>query len=98
MLEIEGLSVSFRSENQIIRAVDNVSFQLRRGETLVIVGERDWPDIRRMADILGSSIEGARKVVLAGAGHVPNMEQPDEFNRTVLEFLHDVEAPSPDWT
>jgi peptide/nickel transport system ATP-binding protein len=39
LLEIEDLSVSFRSENQIIRAVDNVSFQLRRGETLGIVGE-----------------------------------------------------------
>jgi pimeloyl-ACP methyl ester carboxylesterase len=29
----------------------------------------------------------ARKVVIRDAGHMVNMEKPEEFNREVLEFL-----------
>lgn len=36
---------------------------------------------------LAQGIHGARKVVIADAAHVPNMERPDQFNRTVLDFL-----------
>jgi pimeloyl-ACP methyl ester carboxylesterase len=59
---------------------------------LVIVGEKDSPDFHRIAGILREGIPGARKVVIPGAGHVVNMECPDEFNRTVLDFLRDVEV------
>ncbi len=55
--------------------------------TLVIVGDRDVPDIQRIADVLEQGIPGARKVVMTNAAHVPNMEWPDEFNRIVLDFL-----------
>ncbi|MGZ6322268.1 MAG: alpha/beta fold hydrolase [Ktedonobacterales bacterium] len=55
--------------------------------TLVIVGDRDTPDIKRIADLLAQGIHGARKVVIADAAHVPNMEWPEQFNCTVLDFL-----------
>ena len=55
--------------------------------TLVIVGDRDVRDIQRIADALEQGIPNARKVVMADAAHVPNMEWPDEFNRIVLDFL-----------
>ncbi|MDP2675488.1 MAG: hypothetical protein Q8Q00_11390 [Dehalococcoidia bacterium] len=32
-------------------------------------------------------IPGARLVVIPGAGHVSNMEQPERFNAEVREFL-----------
>ncbi|WP_421723236.1 ABC transporter ATP-binding protein [Bauldia sp.] len=38
-LEVSGLSVEFRLLGQSIKAVNNVSFSLKRGETLCVVGE-----------------------------------------------------------
>jgi pimeloyl-ACP methyl ester carboxylesterase len=55
--------------------------------TLIIVGDRDRPEIVVRADILERSIQDARKVVMPETAHLPNMESPVEFNRVVLEFL-----------
>ena len=58
--------------------------------TLVMVGELDDASIATMGDLLTTRIRGARKVTMSGAAHVPNMEQPDEFNQRVLAFLQQV--------
>lgn len=55
--------------------------------TLVVSGEYDHPDIRAIASLLAAAIENAREVVIAGAGHMANLDQPAEFNRVVLTFL-----------
>jgi oligopeptide transport system ATP-binding protein len=39
LLNVENLSTSFHTRNGVVRAVQDVSFQLERGETLGIVGE-----------------------------------------------------------
>ena len=39
LLEVHDLSVSFATEDGIVRAVDAVSFRLERGKVLGIVGE-----------------------------------------------------------
>ncbi len=39
IIEIKNLSVSFKTDNKILTAVDNVSFYLEKGKTLGIVGE-----------------------------------------------------------
>jgi oligopeptide/dipeptide ABC transporter ATP-binding protein len=39
LLQVEGLRVSFATEEGVVRAVDNVSFSLQAGEVLAIVGE-----------------------------------------------------------
>lgn len=58
-----------------------------RAPTLIIVGDRDQPDLLENAELLASGIAGARKVVIPGAAHMVNMERPQEFNRIVLDFL-----------
>lgn len=55
--------------------------------TLVVVGEREVPDFRAVAEVLVARIPGARRVVLPGVGHMVNMEDPGSFNRIVLDFL-----------
>jgi pimeloyl-ACP methyl ester carboxylesterase len=52
--------------------------------TLCIVGALDNPEINRAADVIVAGIAGARKEVIKGAAHIPNMEQPDVFNRILF--------------
>ncbi len=54
--------------------------------TLVLVGAEDRPFLAA-ADYMAERIPGATKVVLAGAGHASNLDQPEAFNRSVLGFL-----------
>jgi len=54
--------------------------------TLVLVGADDTPFLTA-ADVMASKIPGATKVILDGAGHAANMDQPEAFDRAVLAFL-----------
>ncbi len=58
-----------------------------RVPTLVIVGERDKERFQRIADLFASKIRVVRKVKLANVGHMPQMEDPDAFNDTLVDFL-----------
>ena len=55
--------------------------------TLVLVGELDRPEMLEIAEKLEAGIPDARRETIAGAAHVTNMEQPEAFDRLVLEFL-----------
>jgi pimeloyl-ACP methyl ester carboxylesterase len=55
--------------------------------SLVVVGDSDQPFTLAAADLLASELPNARKVVMRGTAHLPNMERPEEFNGIVLEFL-----------
>jgi pimeloyl-ACP methyl ester carboxylesterase len=55
--------------------------------SLYIIGEHDTPEDYAYADLFAANIPQARKVVIEGCDHVPNMEKPQEFNQTVLSFL-----------
>jgi 3-oxoadipate enol-lactonase len=61
--------------------------------TLVLVGQEDAPFLepsRRMAD----TIPDARLAILAGGGHSPQFEAPDEFWRAVTPFLASLTPPA----
>lgn len=60
-----------------------------RVPTLVLVGDRDVPEMLQLAEILTTGIPGARKVVLEDADHIPNVRKPKEFNELVLVFLEE---------
>ena len=57
--------------------------------TLVLVGADDRHFLAA-ADYMAAKIPGAQKVVIPGAGHAANLDQPDLFNRAVAEFLKDL--------
>lgn len=52
-----------------------------------MIGEHDLPDFHAIADLLARTIPNARKVELARAGHMANMEAAESLNQTVLDFL-----------
>ncbi len=58
-----------------------------RSPTLVIVGDRDDADILRISEKLEREVKGATRLFVKGAGHIVNMEKPDEFDRHLAEFL-----------
>lgn len=55
--------------------------------TLVIVGEHDTPGFQAMAEVYAGQIPGARRVVLAGAGHVSSLEESGAFDASLAELL-----------
>jgi pimeloyl-ACP methyl ester carboxylesterase len=57
-----------------------------RVPTLVIVGEQDEP-FRAAADYMAAKIPDAPSVVIPGAGHAANLDQPEAFNAAVRAFL-----------
>jgi len=61
-----------------------------RVPTLIIVGNLDLPDKLALTEQLATSIPGARREIIAGAAHMVTMEQPQEFNRIVLDFLREL--------
>ncbi len=54
---------------------------------LALLGEYDDPYFVLAAAEMKRRIPGLQSRTIAGAAHLPNMEQPAQFNRLVLEFL-----------
>jgi 3-oxoadipate enol-lactonase len=55
--------------------------------SLVAVGAFDKPDFHEIAERLAREIPDARHEVIAGAGHLPSLEQPEETVQLVRGFL-----------
>jgi 3-oxoadipate enol-lactonase len=67
------------------------SAETRLGElrlpTLVVVGDADRPELRSLAERLARELPDVRLETIAGAGHLPSLEQPEALNRLLLDFL-----------
>lgn len=59
--------------------------------TLVIVGSDDQPFLAA-ADYMTAKIPQARKVVIPGAGHAPNLDKPELFDSALHQFLAEITA------
>lgn len=60
--------------------------------TLVVVGEEDPISTPAEAGQWAAAIPGARFVAIPRAGHLPNLERPELFERAVGEFLDSLPA------
>lgn len=54
---------------------------------LVAAGELDMPDFRLGAEVMARQLPHARHAVIAGAGHLAPLEQPEAFRDLLLGFL-----------
>lgn len=59
--------------------------------TLVLVGQRDLVTPPELSNELVDLVPEARMQVIAGAGHIGNLEKPAEFNEMLGEFINEVE-------
>ncbi len=58
--------------------------------TLVIVGRQDEFTPVAKAEEMEQQLPDCKLVIIEDAGHMPNLEQPDEFNKAVLDFLDSI--------
>ena len=57
---------------------------------LVVVGEEDRAQPPPRSRQMAAGIAGARFEVIPKAGHLSALEQPEAFNRVLLEFLENL--------
>jgi pimeloyl-ACP methyl ester carboxylesterase len=62
-----------------------------RVPTLIIVGDQDQPFLAP-CEYMAKKIPGARLEVVRSAGHSSNLDQPEAFNRVLLDFLGELPA------
>jgi pimeloyl-ACP methyl ester carboxylesterase len=55
--------------------------------TLMVAGAEDRVTPPAVLQAMAAAVHGARCVTLAQAGHLPHLEQPDEFDALLLDFL-----------
>ena len=69
-------------------AVEELAPRLRGLElpVLIVAGEADAPSVATGRE-LAAALPRARLVLVAGAGHVVNLERPEAFNAALLAFL-----------
>jgi pimeloyl-ACP methyl ester carboxylesterase len=63
--------------------------------TLVITGEQDGSIPIKIQRRLAEGIPGSRQVIIPSAGHGVTVDQPEAFNRILLDFLLDKTTYSP---
>ena len=76
-------------------AVECAALRLERVDvpTLVLNGVNDTPRRRAMGDELARALPHAERALVAGAGHLPNLDNPAEYNRLVASFIERHAAP-----
>jgi len=60
-----------------------------RVPTLVMIGDSDLPDMQAISQLVADRIHGAKILLIPGAAHLPNLENPILFNQSVIDFLVD---------
>jgi pimeloyl-ACP methyl ester carboxylesterase len=58
-----------------------------RSPTLVLLGDKDAPDIHAIGRLIHEGVGGSRLAWIRDAGHTLPMEKPNEFNTIVEDFL-----------
>jgi pimeloyl-ACP methyl ester carboxylesterase len=89
----EGHALTMRGVQMKRPSVYELEAEMRRLEvpTLIMTGDEDDPCLEP-AIFMKRAIRSSGLVVLPKSGHTINLEEPDAFNRAVLDFLTAVDA------
>jgi pimeloyl-ACP methyl ester carboxylesterase len=60
-----------------------------RGPALVLTGEADRLCPRHRHELMHALIQGSRLSIIAGAGHLPTLEQPEATNAEIIRWLEE---------
>lgn len=82
----KGAAIALRARAERIDYLKEV-LPLIKVPTLAIVGRQDEFTPVAKAEELKANLADCKLVIIEDAGHMPNLEHPEEFNRALLEFL-----------
>jgi 3-oxoadipate enol-lactonase len=89
VIEMQERSFELQQESEAEEASsETVELAAVTARSLVVVGAFDRPDFHEIAERLAREIPDARHAVVAGAGHLPSLEQPEETALLVRDFLN----------
>jgi pimeloyl-ACP methyl ester carboxylesterase len=60
-----------------------------KGSALVLAGEHDIPCPRDRHDLMHALMPQSRLAIIAGAGHLPTLEKPDETTTELMRWLEE---------
>lgn len=63
-----------------------------RTPTLIVTGANDTPARHAAAEALARAIPHAHRIEIEGAGHLSNLERPEDYNHALARFLADIGA------
>lgn len=81
-LSIAGTLLALAARSDTTRSLGKIKVP-----TLILVGEKDGVTPPETARAMQAKIPGSRLEILPGAGHMSNLENPELFNRLLLDFL-----------
>lgn len=81
-----GAAIALRARSERIDYLHDVLPEINV-PTLVIVGRDDEFTPVVKAEELKQNLQNCKLTIIEDAGHMPNLEHPDEFNEIVLDFL-----------
>lgn len=88
-------SVNWSATAKIARGLRNFDLSSRLAEircpTLIVCGEHDNLTPIRMSQFMQQRIKGSELRIIEAAAHCSSAEQPDEFNRIIVQFLETTE-------
>jgi 3-oxoadipate enol-lactonase len=80
--------------NKDLARVPSPPLAQRLGEicvpSLLITGADDIEDFQAAANLLGAGLPNVQRVVIPNAGHMSNLEAPEDFNAALRTFWRDV--------
>ncbi len=84
----ENFSLEFfkRSENRLTPSAIARLKEIKC-PTMVVIGDSDAQDLRKVAQHLAREIPGASMTTIENAAHLPSLEHPTQFNQLLNTFL-----------
>ncbi len=79
-----GTLIALAARMDMTESLENIS-----APTLIVTGDKDKVATQADAELMKSKTRNSKFVLIHGAGHLSNLENPAEFNAAILDFLEE---------